>query len=137
MEYGIFRGIRSSATAQFAANWHYRGNGVAGMPMQFNTPAAIRATSERSRLCPCLKKSKLQPPAQPSLQLFDCGASHAGAPTEPAGVILTRALADCKPVYKQLPGIGNDAFVSAVSETLKRPVGVTSVGPTADDKRSL
>ncbi len=55
----------------------------------------------------------------------------------PGRGILTRALADCKPVYKQLPGIGNDTFVSAVSETLNRPVGVTSFGPTADDKRSL
>jgi adenylosuccinate synthase len=49
----------------------------------------------------------------------------------------TRALAGCKPVCKQLPGTGHEAFVSAVAEQLQIPIRLLSFGPTATDKSML
>jgi adenylosuccinate synthase len=54
----------------------------------------------------------------------------------PGREMQTRALAGCKPVCKQLPGVGPDAFISAVREQLQLPIRVMSFGPTADDKRT-
>lgn len=48
---------------------------------------------------------------------------------------LTALLHRCRPVYSPLSGTGAEAFLDTLRRELSSPIGLTSFGPTADDKR--
>ena len=50
---------------------------------------------------------------------------------------LTGLLRSCRPEYTRLPDTSADGFLSVVSRELNTPVGITSTGPTADDKQII
>jgi adenylosuccinate synthase len=47
---------------------------------------------------------------------------------------LTQMLCRCHPIYTQLPNAGAEACLDMIVRELRVPVGITSLGPTANDK---
>ncbi len=48
---------------------------------------------------------------------------------------LTRALERCQPIYSPAPALDPAGFIQLIGRELRTPVGITSFGPTAEDKR--
>jgi hypothetical protein len=44
-------------------------------------------------------------------------------------------LSRCRPVFRDLPARSVDSFLEVIQEELRSPIGLTSFGPAADDKR--